>query len=367
MIWGMQAFSESQSGRSGRGRRSAPGSRGSGTRWAILTAIGVVLLAALFVSASLYTDEPQFCGWCHEMKPYHAAWAAGAHRNVWCVDCHVSRDLPPRFAHKFAALQEVAAHFSGDTTFPRAKVPVVPNSNCQSCHASVTVKNLKGFDHALHASKGSCQACHPATGHTVTAEALRAVGAFNPSVRQPVFSTGIASVGHGVANVPGHVKVACTRCHNLAQTGCSTCHKPKHKARGACQICHQAGPKWTFSHPQNLPQCQKCHPTPDKHFKPVARTLTPCTDCHRQKPGSTWAFTHMGSSADCQSCHARPAKHSAGQCSQCHHKQGDSWAFAHPSTPAPHGIGGKPCKSCHPTTFTDYSCTCHGGGHSGGD
>lgn len=364
MIFGMQTPDEPSNLPS---RRSRTPRGGSAVRWVVLGVVGVIVLAALFVATSLYTDQPQFCGSCHEMQPYVSAWAAGPHKDVWCVDCHVSKYMPERFAHKFVALGEVWAHFTGDTKFPRATAPSIPNSNCTYCHAKVTVKNLKGFDHTLHANKGPCAACHITSGHKVTAASLQAVGAFDPNVKAPVFSTDIATVGHGVANVPNHVKVVCTNCHNLKATGCSACHKPKHKPRGACQICHQAGPKFVFSHPQNIAECQKCHQTKPSHFKPAKRALTPCTDCHRSKPGSNWAFTHMGSAADCQSCHTPPAKHSSGQCSQCHHKQGVSWAFAHPSTPAPHGIGGKPCKACHPTTFTDYSCTCHGGGHKGGD
>lgn len=180
------------------------------------------------------------------MRPYHDAWARGSHGSTWCVDCHVGKSYPARFAHKFDALGEVAAHFWGNSKFPLAVAPVVADANCTQCHATVDKSKLpKGFNHDAHALQGTCEACHADTGHQVTSDALKAVNAFNPQVTPPALTTSVAKVGSGVANVPGHVSVMCTRCHDLKKTGCQRCHpKPaKHKQTGACETCHQAGPK----------------------------------------------------------------------------------------------------------------------------
>ena len=369
-------------------------------KWLLGSVAGLVVLASLFVGAAFYTDQPQFCASCHEMKPYVDAWASGPHRSQWCIDCHVGQGYPARLAHKFATLQEVVAHFSGDTSFPRPSTVVVLDADCSACHASVSPKAAKGFDHAAHATQGPCQACHADSGHGVTPAALTAANAFNPAVVRIPLGSAIATVGAGSADVSGHVSIMCTRCHDLRKTGCQKCHTASHKPRGDCQTCHNAGPKWVFTHPTKA-ECQMCHTPSAKHFKPASGSLTPCTTCHDRpgkawtfkhpaanatctschalktehfKPASgslgpcavchkqvgvSWKFTHPSSSADCRSCHAAPSGHSAGQCSQCHHKTGVSFAFSHPSTGAPHGIGNRTCIQCHPDGYTTHKCTCH--------
>ncbi|HEY5540451.1 MAG TPA: NapC/NirT family cytochrome c [Coriobacteriia bacterium] len=382
--------------------------------WIVGSVMVMLALVVAFIGTALFTDQPEFCATCHEMRPYVAAWAAGPHHNVWCIDCHVGKSYPARFAHKFAVLQEVVGHFSGDTKFPRATAPDVPDGHCSACHASVKPKLVAtGFNHTVHERKAACQVCHAESGHNITQIALTAAVAFNPSVTRAPLVGATATVGHGSANVAGHLAIACTRCHNLKRTGCPACHtysakhfKPLSGALPACTLCHEAGAKWAFTHPTQA-DCQTCHsPSPDhfkplagplapcstchtqpgkswafahprppadctdchampaKHFKPASTSLKPCSQCHAQ-PGASWKFTHPRSGADCQGCHTPPSGHSAGQCSQCHHKTGVSFAFAHPSTGAPHGIGGRSCPSCHPNGYATASCTCHGGGNPG--
>lgn len=383
--------------------------------WVAGTVLVLVALVVAFVGTALWTDRPEFCATCHEMRPYVTAWAAGPHSGVWCVDCHVGKSYPARMAHKFAALHEVVAHFTGDTKFPRATPPNVPDKDCSACHAMVTPKlAASGFDHAVHEHEAACQACHADSGHNVTTAALTAMAVFNPGVTAVALTGPTATVGHGSANVAWHVKIMCTRCHDLKKTGCPACHTPPAKhfkpANGplpTCTVCHNAGAKWTFTHPTRTDcqtchepsathfkptsgklapcstchtqpgkswafthprppvDCTGCHAVPAKHFKPASASLTPCSQCHTQ-PGVSWKFTHPGSGANCQGCHTPPAGHSSGQCSQCHHKPGVSFVFVHPKTRAPHGIGGRPCSACHPNGYATASCTCHGGGSSGG-
>jgi nitrate/TMAO reductase-like tetraheme cytochrome c subunit len=365
----------------------------------VIGLVSAVLLVAAFLGVAAYTDRPEFCGSCHEMQPYVDAWASGPHGGTWCVDCHVGKSYPARLAHKFVALKEVVAHFSGDTRFPRATAAAVDTSHCASCHTTVAM-SVKGFDHAKHASQGPCQACHADSGHRVTQAALTAVGAFKPGIVRIGFGTAFATVDAGSADLAGHVKISCTRCHDLKKTGCERCHTPTHKPRGECSQCHEPGATWVFVHPTKA-DCQTCHTPSAKHFKPATGTLSPCTRCHTQPgkswafahpgagadcsschalpkahfkpasgdlaacsachkaPGASWKFSHPGSGADCRSCHTPPAAHSAGQCSACHKKTGVSFAFAHPSVSTPHGISVGPCTACHPNGYSTHSCTCH--------
>ena len=142
--------------------------------------IGAALLVVLaYVAVAVVTERPQFCrSACHEMSPYYDEWAQGTHKDVNCTACHVDSGEWARFMHKFVALKEVQAHFTGDTLFPRPEFAVVPNYRCTGCHDKVQV-NRTGFSHAEHAKRGPCMSCHPGVGHSVQITALRQAGIYS--------------------------------------------------------------------------------------------------------------------------------------------------------------------------------------------
>ncbi len=226
--------------------------------WVVL--VGLVIVLAAFVGVARATDSSAFCPTCHEMQPYYAAWEQGPHaEDAQCVDCHVDSGFAARMGHKFVALQEVYAHFFGNRSFPLAQPPEVPNQRCERCHPSVEVKR-RNFSHELHAEKAACQNCHFDTGHEVTAEQLKAAGVFNASVvtTRPAFA--VAAIGEGRPNIPGHVEVVCSRCHDMAKTGCPACHTPPkdHPAQAAgknCRLCHAVGSRFVFRHPVGRGDC----------------------------------------------------------------------------------------------------------------
>ena len=41
----------------------------------------------IFVQIS---STPQFCGTCHNMKPYYQSWKHSKHNKIACVECHIS-------------------------------------------------------------------------------------------------------------------------------------------------------------------------------------------------------------------------------------------------------------------------------------
>lgn len=332
------------------------------------------------------TDQPGFCGAaCHEMGPFHSAWTQGAHKNIACVECHVDVGTVARMEHKVVALKEVAAHVTGDPKFPLAETTPVPSERCKRCHQDVKLSS-PGFSHADHASRGECYTCHTTVGHDVSVSALKEAGVYNATTKATFDTTKTAVVDGGKANLTGHKTVACSRCHDMAASKCSECHKPKHASRGMeCSVCHAPGAKFVFTHPDRVdcgtchkPQnakhqwqgecidchkagpgvsfkvthptdtkCETCHPRPAKH-----RTGS-CTTCHKNT-GVSWSFAHPDS-GDCSSCHPRPANHKSGVCSSCHRNPGRSWAFAHPGSKAS-------CTSCHnrPSAHRSGSCvSCH--------
>lgn len=258
---------------------------GAARRWAIagiIAAVALVVLVPAFVVTARITDRPIFCARCHEMQPYYAAWLVGKHHgHAECIDCHVGTGTAWRLEHKFYVLPEIWAHFTGDTSFPRARIPDIPDSRCIGCHPTVSVTSIKGFSHEFHARQGRCANCHPLTGHDVTEQALSSAGILNSAnwtLRTTLPYGVVAAPGAGKADLPGHPKVVCSGCHDMAALPCGSCHIPPHEARGACSDCHNPGPRFTFTHPRTtMPNwqriaCKKCHPTDYRHVT--------CT-CHR--------------------------------------------------------------------------------------
>ena len=361
--------------------------RGSKRRRLTIAAIAAgatVLLVALAAGVVVATDQPAFCGTCHEMGPYHDAWKAGPHKDVACVSCHVGNGAVARVAHKFVALGEVRDHLFGEPTFPLVESPSVPDERCTACHKRIA-ESSDGFSHSAHAAKGSCQSCHPEAGHVVTAQALGKAGILNSSALSAHARVQVAASGRGVANLPGHKRVRCDRCHNMKATPCATCHEAKHQDSGVqksatCVTCHQPGTQWVFAHPVSA-NCSSCHTAPKPHSAlncatchkagktwafvhptsttcltchkpPASHSKAACTTCHRTR--TTWAFSHPSSSANCQECHQRPSGHRSGSCTTCH-KTGTTWAFSHPGSSAN-------CQGCHqrPSNHKAGSCTsCH--------
>lgn len=341
----------------------------TGRRVAVWGGGALIVALALFVVSALATDRSSFCASCHEMVPYHDAWAVGAHKGrAECIDCHVDPGLANRFAHKFVALQEVYAHFTGDNSFPRVPPPQVPEERCRTCHEKVVPKRAaKAFDHAAHETYEPCQTCHARTGHDVSAAALKAAGIFDPAAaaelaRGAVASDAVAVPGRGKANLPGHKDVICTQCHDMAKTGCPACHTPPsedHPKDENCARCHKPGEKFVFSHPTAGADCSGCHKPPAGDH-PAG---TDCAGCHKN-PGKSWAFGHPGAGADCSRCHEPPATgHPAGAgCAACHRQPGRSWAFTHTGNTGEHSYRSFACAKCHPRGFASATCTCHKNG-----
>ena len=324
------------------------------TAAALLVGAAILIALGATMGAATATDQPAFCRQaCHEMSPYAHAWAEGPHRDVPCVDCHVDSGMVNRLSHKVVALGEVWSHVKGAPPFPLDDRSPVPSRRCITCHDSVSLQ-VTGFDHAEHAKRGECESCHFDAGHNVTDADLKAAGLFNPNAATERIKTKVATVDAGSANVPGHVQVTCTRCHDLAQTGCSACHAPGHEDSGPaaknekCTTCHSAGLTFAFNHPSNesAEACADCHAAPAKHRSGE------CSKCHSST--RKWSFSHPSSKAKCTDCHKAPSKHRAGDCTSCH-SVGKSWAFKHPRT-----SGG--CTECHdrPARHRAGSCsTCH--------
>lgn len=301
----------------------------------------VVALVLAAVVATEATSKPEFCDSCHEMTPFYAAWASGSHAGVDCVDCHVDPGIAAQVSHKAVALQEVYIHFTGDPRFPGAAE--VPDSRCLACHDGGIETATPGFDHEAHRAGKPCVSCHAGIGHSVTSAALAEAGILDPEAFSAQETARVAEVGAGVANLEGHTTIVCSSCHDLAATGCESCHTPPAQhtdVQTTCTTCHTTQADWAFQHPADG-SCVDCHATPAEHYGET------CVTCH--ETGVTWRFTHPESSADCETCHTPPSGHSPATCTTCH-TVGDDWEFNHPASTS--------CASCHTAPSRHYGTSC---------
>jgi hypothetical protein len=96
-----------------------------------------------------------------------------------------------------------------------------------------------------------------------------------------------------------------------APSACSSCHTPRHEARGECSNCHNTT-SFKGVAPANHP-----FPLTDKHAG-VA-----CNQCHKaDSPLGLIPGTSMGkASPDCSFCHTAPHK-TPTDCARCHSPKG---------------------------------------------
>jgi len=343
-------------------RGSTPPARGRAprdpktTRRILLIAVAAVLvLGVVGVAFAVYTERPQFCPTCHEMTPYYDAWAAGPHKDISCVDCHVDPGVVNHALHKALALQELWHHFTRKNTFPNYSVEL-PNARCESCHPKVKDTLGAKFSHAVHAGKAQCKDCHATVGHTVMLAALDAAGILKPNATEPPTPGGMSP-----SSAAGHVKVACQQCHDQAKMKCALCHKAPHEVKpGDCSACHSPGAKFLFQHTADA-ACAKCHKAPANHF------VGDCASCHKSG-GKTWVFTHPTATA-CAGCHKPPPNHFGNACATCH-RVGVAFknaVFRHTGNTGEHSYRSFACVKCHPRGYATASCTCHGGKPPSGD
>jgi hypothetical protein len=207
---------------------------------------------------------------------------------------------------------------------------------CDSCHRQIDPAFMTA--HAL--SFGSaCLDCHDG------------VDRFGDHFDHNVFSFQLTGK---------HVGLACVQCHfearglgdfSLTLQDCYSCHHADEPHEGRfgfdCSQCHtpEGWTPATFDH--NLSR----FPLTGAH------TALACESCH-----SSGQFA--GLSTDCVACHQEPSFHAGlfgADCAACHTTT--AWTPAQfngqHSFPLNHG-GGATCATCHPASFTAYTCYgCH--------
>ena len=106
-------------------------------RFFISVISALLLFSALTFGMMEFTAQNFFCGACHEMREHYYTWKVSAHKDVKCVDCHISPGIDNMVKTKIAALEEVYVHFTDDKSFEEIKTGIkahVPDGNCKKCH-----------------------------------------------------------------------------------------------------------------------------------------------------------------------------------------------------------------------------------------
>ena len=248
----------------------------------------LVLLIFLFILGSagmiVYTERPEFCLTCHNMKPYYDSWKKSAHNKNKCVECHFAPGIKAHVLGKINGLIQVAQYLTGNyADKPSAKVD---DGTClrQGCHTreaisakKVVFKDKVEFEHAQH----------------------------------------FASTKAGIA-------LNCTNCHkqltsdehiSVDENTCFTCHFKNledEKLIAQCLQCHKTI-KETDTHKEYLNEdgasCLICHSQAKSGKGEVLKQL--CFYCHVDKKDlekiPEAQFIHkahiQGNKADCRDCH----------------------------------------------------------------
>jgi nitrate/TMAO reductase-like tetraheme cytochrome c subunit len=345
------------------------------------------------------TNRPSFCFSCHEMDVYYDSWKNSPHKDLQCVECHISPGTQNMIIHKAKSLRQVYVHFKG--VKPGDIKGHVPDINCTRCHKEskelVEYHSLK-ITHRKHQAMGlKCVFCHINVVHGAESDFLHA----------PPMAT-------------------CITCHEgkKASNKCGTCH--------AGEIERDRSPfsgQWIEKHRQNIrsqgeDSCRKCHhadyckschrtffPHPrdyesTPHIGDAKKNEASCRRCHETKFCDAchamkfqhpieWERTHVDEAekdrkkcAECHSedfcadCHSSLARHQTGflkmhsrearqhpnRCSACHDKsycvkchqksepsshQGKNWIARHKIDAARNEAS---CALCH---TKDFCARCH--------
>ena len=131
----------------------------------LLAATGLIVLVLMVETSS----QPQFCGSCHIMAPYYESWKTSSHRDVPCVDCHISPGITHEIRKKWEALSMVTSYVTG--TYGTNPWAEIDDAACLRCHQRRLLAGEELFGDVLfnhgphltelrHGKKLRCTSCH---------------------------------------------------------------------------------------------------------------------------------------------------------------------------------------------------------------
>lgn len=251
----------------------------------IILAILVFLFILVTAAMVVYTEQPEFCLTCHNMKPYYDSWKKSAHNKDKCIECHFAPGLKAHVLGKINGLVQVIQYLIGKySDKPSAKID---DLTClrQGCHTRQAVSTKKvifkgkvEFEHAKH-----------------------------------------------FASSKADITLNCTNCHkqltsdehiSVDKNACFICHFKNIEGQQLmeeCLICHQTI-KEMDTHKEYLKEegatCLSCHDTAKSSKGEVLKQL--CYYCHADKKD-------LGKKLEAQPMHQAHIQGNKADCRDCHH------------------------------------------------
>lgn len=345
----------------------------------LILAFFLVFAGYLFFLFLRTSDNPEYCGSCHFMRPYYENWLSSTHNQVNCAICHYGPGLGNYLKGKVRLLSEITRYYLGAYSYEITSK--VDNKSCVKCHEE---KNLADkeiffvsgkvkFSHRRHLSedkigfKMQCQNCH--------SELVQG--------RHEAVSTKICILCHfpGGELTESHPVSGCGSCHgppkdDIMIWGIPFNHSEYIKNRIECSTCHLHVVIGRGD--VRLERCSSCHinitgimlESKQMHQIHVSNEKINCFKCHDEiKHGKVEVFEVF--SPVCQECHGN--KHSIQE-----RIYSGSGGVEMPILPDPMFLAGVSCRGCHEVKlvkthaetlfelpeFNPASCSnCHGEGY----
>jgi hypothetical protein len=338
----------------------------------VIIFLSFAALCVLAVVAAAYkiSEQPFFCGVCHNMKVYVSSWKASKHRSVACIECHYKPGFINHLKGKWKDGQISLVYFvTGKTiTKPHAEID---DASClqRGCHKrerlykEIVFKNVV-FSHAQHLGQMKrqkqlrCTTCHSQIvqgAHITVTDVECFICHFYKTKGQKEYVAGCTAChfeAKGDIKVPGsfdfnhrrYIKrgVKCEVCHTNVVTGdghiqenaCLQCHNKRrileasftpevlhrnhvtdHKVE--CFTCHSAiKHKITRPHTRDVQagECARCH-TADTHDEKVYLYAGKGANLIQDMPDRK-SLLNM----DCSACHQQGKSGADLQerCKECH-------------------------------------------------
>jgi len=141
-------------------KKGDPG--GPGWLYALLPALGGVVLTVGVALAMHTTDQASFCGSCHSMSEAALTHQRSVHAKLACNECHAPYNLVAKVPFKtkegMRDMYVTATSTIPDLIHPGGETKDVTQANCLRCHAETTST-------VVMTSKPYCTDCHRSVPH----------------------------------------------------------------------------------------------------------------------------------------------------------------------------------------------------------
>ncbi len=303
------------------------------------------------IQRSVFAFDDTACTNCHAEKDKKFMTDHVQSYGTNCLTCHEGSDHFAQFSHETSKFPLTGTH----ATIACEKCHLDANhqahftdlsTNCTGCHTEPLI-------HQGNFVGQTCDTCHT----TTTWAPAQIDGKPFDHFSQTGFSLAKHTQGYDKSNL------TCLNCHG------TDIHSD---TAGRCVDCHQkADPDFMTKHiAQFGAECSKCHDGVDryKNFNhnlffvlDGAHVGLDCTKCHGADV-ATAVYRGLGQS--CITCHQEPDIHKGFfglACQNCHTTT--AWRPAmlkFHDFPLNHGGAEQACATCHPNTYTNYTCySCH--------